>query len=302
MWPDREIRFSPADPAVHLVRADWKMMEQVILRVLGRWVLRMGQSLSPAARLAELQKYGVQRLFYDSDLHCGVIELKPDADPEVFRENILPVSELHIRMKASFIRESGLPIISAFTPSVYKTWEDSEYKGLLQMFNPILQEQPFEVHNIVKQEVGDIFYFQTTEVVVNYIKEKKYTLEHLLGQTIFNKKIETTSVDFCLTAAPPETMDTCGDRRASPPPRRDIGAATIGDSPAGSDPVAPGGSGREGTPGTDPIADHEKWLEEQERELGFHGAQNKQPQFGARDDAEVEDGELNLAYPDNVVE
>ncbi len=299
MWPDREIRFSPADPAVHLVRADWKRMEQVLLKVLGRWVLQMGSSLSPSARLAELQKYGVQRLFYDSDFHCGVVELKPEADPEVFRAHILPVADLHIRMKASFIRESGLPIISAFTPSVYKTWEDSEYKGLLQMFNPILQEQPFEVHNIVKQEVGDIFYFQTTEAVVNYVKEKKYTLEHLLGQTIFNKKIETTMVDFCLTAPPPETLDTSGDRRPPPSPRRDDGPGAVGDPAAGSGPVAPGGPGLGGTPVDDPIADHEKWLDEQERELGFHGPRKTLPR--ARDDDEIEDGELNLAYPDNVV-
>ncbi len=290
-WPDREIRMSPTNPRIRLQRPDWKALESVILKTLGTWVMEKGRTLPPESRLTQLLKYGVQRLFYDSDLHCGVIELKPGADPEVFRLEIIPTILLPVQMTASIMRASGSPIISAFTPLIYQTWEDSEYKGLLQMYNPILQEQTFEVHRIDKKDVGTIYFFRTTDVVVRYIQDKNYTLEHLLGQTIFNRNVERASVETCVTLMPPENMDLSHPSPPNLPAVPQVAASTA--SPAlPRNPILEGLLAEE--------EEHLKWIEREEALLGIpHEGGLRTP---TREEIEGGDRDPDLAFPDNVVD
>lgn len=195
-------------------------MEPLILKAHGALIIQTKRTLTShfPDQIDTLKRLALQRLYYDPDLSCGILETKIDADTATIRNTLVPLLDLPIRLKASILSDTKSPIVSAFTPSVYQTYGVAEWLELLQSYNPILSDSNFIFHEEVKKKLGSTYYFRTTDSIVEYLKNHDWTLEHALGQTIFNQRIEYEPQDLCLTRIPPDTMDdSCG-----PPQTPDI--------------------------------------------------------------------------------
>ena len=208
-WQETDIRIFHADARKTISLAEWKKLEPLILKAHGALILQLKRSL-PVEDLGEaFTALALQRIYYDTDLNCGILEAKVDASAEAIRNKFIPGLALPIQIRASILADSHLPIVSVFTPGVYQAYEAEEYKELLQAFNPILLEHPFITHQVEPRPNGIVYYFQTTDPVVEYIKGKEYTLEYPLGQAIFHRRVEYETVDSCLSIMPakPQVLD-----------------------------------------------------------------------------------------------
>lgn len=110
---------------------------------------------------------------------------------------------LPVRLQAMVSTDALQPIISAFLPQVYLHYTPEQYLESLQWIHPLLEEQPFVIHKIENKENGTLYSFKTTSLVVEYIRKNNFRLQHGLGQTIFNQKMEFENPTSVLTAEPP---------------------------------------------------------------------------------------------------
>lgn len=201
-WQETDIRIYHADARKTISLAEWKKLEPLILKAHGALILQLKRSL-PVEDLGEaFTALALQRIYYDTDLNCGILEAKVDASAEDIRNKLIPGLALPVQIRASILSDNHLPIVSVFTPGVYQAYEADEYKELLQAYNPILLEHPFITHQVEPRPNGIVYYFQTSDPVVEYIKGKEYTLEYPLGQAIFHRRVEYETVDSCLSIMP----------------------------------------------------------------------------------------------------
>ena len=136
------------------------------------------------------------RGYITTDLNCGILEAKADANAESIHNKLIPGLALPLQVRASILADNHLPIVSVFTPGIYQAHEADEYKELLQAYDPILLEHPFITHRVEPRSNGTVYYFQATEPVIEHIKGKEYTLEYPLGQAIFHCRVEYETVDL----------------------------------------------------------------------------------------------------------
>jgi hypothetical protein len=155
----------------------------------------------------------IQRIYYHTEILCGIIEVAPEADAETFRNRVIPMLELPVQLKALVNTDSWVPIVSAFTPQVYQAYSPEVYVNLLKIVNPLLAQEAFDLHHTVLRENGRQLYFRTTPTVLEFIRSNSYIIRHALGQTIFNRRAEYEPNVEIFTMMPSTPLDN-----SVPPP------------------------------------------------------------------------------------
>jgi hypothetical protein len=200
-WGDKEIRLINADSASNLPRVIWRQMEAVLLQSHATFLKLLKEAKE------QVTPFLIQRIYYSNELLCGIIEVVPEADVTIFRDRVIPMLDLPIKLKALVHTDRRIPVVSAFTPQVYQAYTPAEYVELLKMVNPLLEEETFELQQTVAKENGRLLYFRTTPTVLEFIKSNTYILRHVLGQTIFNRRIEFEASTEVYTMDLPAPMD-----------------------------------------------------------------------------------------------
>lgn len=263
-WSQSEIRMYAMGEDTPLQMQSWKSLEAPIIQAHHLFLREI--------KLMEndVKVYCLQRLYFDTDLRCGVLEVAPGANAQSVRDDFIPTLELPIQLKAMINSDNQRPIVHSFSPHIYEAFSPEEFLESLQWMNPILEEQPFQICQPVKKNASGILYsFLTTTPVVEYIRQKGWRLQHGLGQTSFNQHIDYEVTDVVLTKlkAPTkpaiiyyqdqmETNQNDNDLASTPqvPP---LGAETSVDNDT-----------------EDPLVEHEAYLAEQEEWISQHGAQS----------------------------
>ncbi len=181
LWGEREIRLVITENQGTLPRSVWKSLEAAILQGHAAFLRALGAQNEP------LQPFLLQKIYYHTEVFCGVIEVTEEGDAALFRDLVIPTLDLPIRLHALIKTDGRVPILSTFTPQVYHAYTTSDYVDLMKLVNPILSEKPFNIIQEEKRDHGRLLYFKTTHTVLNYVKDKLYILPHALGQTIFNR-------------------------------------------------------------------------------------------------------------------
>jgi hypothetical protein len=188
----------PVDPDVPFSFNAWKSIEPIVLREHAKFLANCSEYVSREV----LPRLCLQWVFFDPNLQAGVIEAKPTADPVRIRDLFLTRLDLHIRMKVLLHHDQKNPIVYTFAPQVYQIYDGETYLNQLKLLNPILEEDRFCLHKTVKKDTGVLYSFITTAEVVEHIVSNNYVLEHTLGQTIFNKKIDYVTSSDHVTRLP----------------------------------------------------------------------------------------------------
>ncbi len=101
-----------ADPAVTLQRVVWRQLEADLLQCHAAFLMdlkRRNESVVP---------FLIQRIYYNTD-----------TDTTVFRDRVIPMLALPIKMKALVPTDRKVPVMSAFPPQVYQAYTPDEIKG-----------------------------------------------------------------------------------------------------------------------------------------------------------------------------
>jgi hypothetical protein len=184
IWGEKEIRLVAADPQTPLNKNVWRQLEAPILQGHGLFLRLLKSNNEPVV------PFLIQRIYYNQELSCGIIEVGSNTDAATLRDRFIPILEIPIVLKALVKTDNRIPVVSAFTPQVYQAYSTDEYVDLMKIVNPILESEPFEVIQTLVKDNGRQFFFKTTDVVLEFIRENSFIIQHALGQTIFNRRIE----------------------------------------------------------------------------------------------------------------
>jgi hypothetical protein len=184
-WLDKEIRLVDCTPNAILSQYSWNQIENEI---------RLGH-MKFLKECKGMQKsvvpYMIKRLYYCPDKMCGVIEVACKGDAYKIRNELIPLLELPVKIKAMLYSDQPFPVVTTVACADYDVYSIEDFVDMLKMVNPVVEKEVFHViETVVKDTGGRQIFIRTTKTVVQYIREKGFVLDLAVGETVFDKRIE----------------------------------------------------------------------------------------------------------------
>jgi hypothetical protein len=184
-WLDKEIRLVDSTPNGLLSQYSWNLIENEIRQghmKLLREIKGKQQTVVP---------YMIKRLYYCEAKMCGVIEVACKGDAYKIRNELIPLLELSVKIKAMLNTDEPFPVVTTLASPDYDAYSMQDFVEMIKMVNPVVEKEVFDViETVVKDSGGRQIFIRTTKRVVQYIREKKFVLEMAVGETVFDKRIE----------------------------------------------------------------------------------------------------------------
>jgi hypothetical protein len=184
-WMDSDIRLVDSTPKGILSHYSWTQIENEIR--LGHMkflkdLKSQGKSVVP---------YMIKSFSYCKYKMCGVIEVACKGDASKIRNELIPLLELSVKIKAMLNSDQPVPVVTTVASPDYDVYSIDDFVEMLKMVNPVIEKEQFQVvETVLKDSGGRQLFIRTSTKVVNYIREKGYVLELAVGETVFDKRIE----------------------------------------------------------------------------------------------------------------
>lgn len=174
-WEKDHIRLYPADPKKQLSMKLWKSCERQI-----------GLAFYEAAEQNSDKNLKMERIWYEPDLKCGVIQ--SSGDLEKIKTDILSKTVTPIGLAAISKQESKDPIVRTFMPGFLAQVSASKFVRDLKGRNS-LEAYRLEILKEETVKGGRVLFLATEQAVVDRIAEENYVLETVTGKALFNRKV-----------------------------------------------------------------------------------------------------------------
>lgn len=199
-WTDLEIRFYSADSKTPLTCQIWDKLQTEIKCAYAIWAKVYLNNFEDGDTIR------IQNPRWDPDLHCGIITMPEGSNAKKIRDGFIPTLRLPTQLKAIIKEDFMAPVVKTTMPDqLYNVFTTEEHLEFMKIFNPILEQHMFKIHRSRKKKDARVVQIKTTEEVVDYLKEKNFTILYPSGEVIFQTKISRARVSNVYTL--PDKLD-----------------------------------------------------------------------------------------------
>jgi len=200
-WTDLEIRFYAADDNTPLTRRGWNSLEAQLKNAHAIWAKVFLHTSKDRNSIRILNPK------WDHDLRCGVIPLPEGANARTIRDGFIPTLYLPTQLKALIKGDLMAPVVrTRMEDHLYEGFTPEAHVDYMKLYNPILEDNKFEVLHCQIMKEERILYIKTNDTVLEYLRENKFTIPYPSGEITFSTDV-TREVESSVCTLPQDQKE-----------------------------------------------------------------------------------------------